>query len=176
MHSQLYLPTCTHTCSCRHLYLHSCTQTSGCIKGPLFSLPVVFVAFVRNKNHGKPNMAQRTLRICRRVCEQSRTIATVDTLRDVDVDRRRVEERPRTRDFCSNRRRANSGGDCQSDESPAGGPAQFMSECQRDSHASAKAFVSHTAAILGGRHKQPKVKENGHTSLGRPRRHRYGAV
>ena len=35
-----------------------------------------------------------------------------------------------------------SGGDCQSDEWQAGGPAQFMSECQRDSHASAKAFVS----------------------------------
>ena len=51
-----------------------------------------------------------------------------------------------------------------------------MSECQRESHASAKAFVSHTAAILGGRYKQPKVKENGHTSLGRPIRHRYGAV
>ena len=55
MHSQLYLPTCTHTCSRRHLYLHSRTQTSGCIKGPPFSLPVVFVAFVRNKNHGEPN-------------------------------------------------------------------------------------------------------------------------
>ena len=43
MHPQLYLPTCTHTCSHRHLYLHSRTQTSGCIKGPLFSLPVEFV-------------------------------------------------------------------------------------------------------------------------------------
>ena len=45
MHSQLCLPTCTHTCPRRHLYLHSRTQTSGCIKGPPFSLPVVFVAF-----------------------------------------------------------------------------------------------------------------------------------
>ena len=158
------------------IYLHSRTQTSGCIKDHPFSLPVVFVAFVRNKNHGEPNMAQRTLRTCRRVCKRSRMIATVDTLRNVDVDRRRVEERPRTRDFYSKRRRANSGRDCQSVEWPEGGLAQFMSECQRESHASAKAFVSHTAAILGGRHKQPKVKENGHTSLGRPRRHRYGAV
>ena len=44
------------TCSCQHLYLHSRTQTSGCIKGPLLSLPVVFVVFVRNKNHGEPNI------------------------------------------------------------------------------------------------------------------------
>ena len=171
MNFQLYLPTYTHTCSRRHLYLHSCTQTSGCIKGPPFLLPVVFVAVVRNKNHGEPNMAQRTLRTCRRVCKRSQTIATVDTLRDVDVDRRRVEERPRTRDFYSKRRRANSGGDCQSNERPAGGPAQFMWEYQRESHASATAFVSHTAAILRGRQMQPKVKGNSDTSLVRPRRH-----
>ena len=58
MHSQLYLPTCTHTCSRRHLCLHLRTQTSGCIKGPPFSLPVVFVDFVRNNNHGEPNSDQ----------------------------------------------------------------------------------------------------------------------
>ena len=40
---QLYLPTCT--CRNMHpqLYIPTCTHTSGCIKGPLFSLPVVFV-------------------------------------------------------------------------------------------------------------------------------------
>ena len=67
-------------------------------------------------------------KICRLVCERSRTTATVDTLRDFHIDRWRVEERPHTRDFYFKRRRANFDRDCQSDERPAGGRAKFVSE------------------------------------------------
>ena len=54
------------------------------------------------KNHGKHNMPQRTLRICRRICERSRTITAINPVLDVDADRRRVEERPHARDVPSN--------------------------------------------------------------------------
>ena len=176
---QLYLPTCT--CRNMHpqLYIPTCTHTSGCIKGPLFSLPVVSVIWfkirIRESLTWRSGLfgpagefASEVERLQQSIrCEMSMSID--DGSRNDHVPEIATPKGEEPEPTLAEIVRAMNG---QQDRSPA----QFMSECQRESHAPAKAFVSHTAAILGGRYKQPKVKENGHASLGRPIRHRYGAV